>query len=95
MFHSAATVKFDEALKLSVTINMVGTKRLVELCHKMMSLEVFCFFPFALDTCLCGKGHICIYGNCAATTAGIEHTVLKAINLDNNNVSTKSLFLLV
>lgn len=40
VFHSAATVKFDEALKLSVTINMVGTKRLVELCHKMMSLEV-------------------------------------------------------
>lgn len=40
VFHSAATVKFDEALKLSVTINMLGTKRLVELCHRMMGLEV-------------------------------------------------------
>lgn len=40
VFHSAATVKFDEALKLSVTINMLGTKQLVELCHRMMSLEV-------------------------------------------------------
>lgn len=40
VFHSAATVKFDEKLKLSVTINMLGTKRLVQLCHRMMSLDV-------------------------------------------------------
>lgn len=40
VFHSAATVKFDEKLKLSVTINMLGTKRLVELCHRMQSLDV-------------------------------------------------------
>lgn len=43
VFHSAATVKFDEALKLSVTINMLGTKRLVELCHRMLGLEVSSF----------------------------------------------------
>lgn len=40
VFHSAATVKFDEKLELSVQINMLGTKRLVELCHRMMNLEV-------------------------------------------------------
>ena len=40
VFHSAATVKFDEALKLSVGMNLVGTKKLVELCHKMVKLEV-------------------------------------------------------
>lgn len=40
VFHSAATVKFDEKLELSVKINMLGTKRLVELCHRMMVLEV-------------------------------------------------------
>lgn len=40
VFHSAATVKFDEKLKLSVTINMLGTQRLVELCHRMASLDV-------------------------------------------------------
>lgn len=39
VFHSAATVKFDEKLKLSVTINMLGTQRLVELCKKMDHLE--------------------------------------------------------
>lgn len=40
VFHSAATVRFDEKLKQAVTINMLGTKRLVELCNRMNSLEV-------------------------------------------------------
>lgn len=46
VFHSAATVKFDEKLELSVKINMLGTKRLVQLCHHMIGLEVseFLFF---------------------------------------------------
>lgn len=50
VFHSAATVKFDEALKLSVTINMLGTKRLVQLCHRMRNVEVreVCFFSSSL-----------------------------------------------
>lgn len=45
VFHSAATVKFDEKLKLSVTINMLGTQRLVELCKRMDQLEVRRFSP--------------------------------------------------
>lgn len=40
VFHVAATVKFDEVLKISVAMNLVGTKRLVELCHKMPKLKV-------------------------------------------------------
>jgi thioester reductase-like protein len=40
VFHSAATVKFDEALKLAVGMNILGTKRVVQLCHKMLKLEV-------------------------------------------------------
>ncbi|XP_063218990.1 putative fatty acyl-CoA reductase CG5065 [Bacillus rossius redtenbacheri] len=51
VFHSAATVKFDEALKLSVTINMLGTKRLVELCHRMLSLEVLIHVSTAYCNC--------------------------------------------
>lgn len=39
VFHSAATVKFDEKLKLSVTINMLGTQRLIELCKRMTNLQ--------------------------------------------------------
>lgn len=48
VFHSAATVKFDEKLELSVKINMLGTKRLLELCHRMMNLDVSCVFSLFL-----------------------------------------------
>lgn len=48
VFHSAATVKFDEKLKLSVTINMLGTQRLVELCRRMSNLEAL---VSTADTC--------------------------------------------
>ncbi|XP_069702737.1 putative fatty acyl-CoA reductase CG5065 [Periplaneta americana] len=51
VFHSAATVKFDEALKLSVTINMLGTKRLVELCHRMLGLEALIHVSTAYCNC--------------------------------------------
>lgn len=51
VFHSAATVKFDEKLKLSVTINMLGTKRLVELCHRMMSLDALIHVSTAYCNC--------------------------------------------
>jgi fatty acyl-CoA reductase len=51
VFHSAATVKFDEKLKLSVTINMLGTKRLVQLCHRMMSLDALVHVSTAYCNC--------------------------------------------
>ncbi|XP_043481873.1 putative fatty acyl-CoA reductase CG5065 [Leptopilina heterotoma] len=51
VFHSAATVKFDEALKLSVTINMLGTKQLVELCHRMHNLEALIHVSTAYCNC--------------------------------------------
>jgi fatty acyl-CoA reductase len=51
VFHSAATVKFDEKLKLSVTINMLGTKRLVELCHRMQKLDAFVHLSTAYCNC--------------------------------------------
>lgn len=40
VFHSAATVKFDEPLKLSVAMNILGTQSVVQMCHKMDKLEV-------------------------------------------------------
>ncbi len=40
VFHSAATVKFDEKLKLSINCNVQGTKRIVDLCKKMEHLVV-------------------------------------------------------
>ncbi|XP_063218986.1 putative fatty acyl-CoA reductase CG5065 [Bacillus rossius redtenbacheri] len=51
VFHSAATVKFDEALKLSVAMNITGTKRLVQLCHKMSKLEALVHVSTAYCNC--------------------------------------------
>lgn len=43
VFHCAATVKFDEILRVSVQMNVIGTQRLVALCHKMSKLTVNVF----------------------------------------------------
>ncbi|XP_020291375.1 putative fatty acyl-CoA reductase CG5065 [Pseudomyrmex gracilis] len=51
VFHSAATVKFDEALKLSVTINILGTKRLIQLCHRMRHVEALIHVSTAYCNC--------------------------------------------
>lgn len=40
VFHSAAIVKFNEDLKIAVTVNVLATKRLVDLSRKMSGLEV-------------------------------------------------------
>lgn len=51
VFHSAATVKFDEPLKRSVDMNVLGTRRLVELCHKMNHLEALVHVSTAYCNC--------------------------------------------
>ncbi|XP_042907021.1 putative fatty acyl-CoA reductase CG5065 [Parasteatoda tepidariorum] len=51
VFHSAATVKFDEKLKRSVDMNVLGTRRLVELCHKMEHLEALVHVSTAYCNC--------------------------------------------
>ncbi|KYN31582.1 hypothetical protein ALC56_14080 [Trachymyrmex septentrionalis] len=38
VFHSAATVRFDEPLKIAVNLNMVGTDRMLDLCKRMTNL---------------------------------------------------------
>ncbi|GJQ78030.1 hypothetical protein Trydic_g2376 [Trypoxylus dichotomus] len=51
VFHSAATVKFDEKLTLSVTINVLGTQRLVELCKRMTNLQALVHVSTAYCNC--------------------------------------------
>ncbi|XP_071570402.1 putative fatty acyl-CoA reductase CG5065 [Temnothorax nylanderi] len=51
VFHSAATVNFDKALKLSVQINTLGTKRLVQLCNRMTNVEAFIHVSTAYCNC--------------------------------------------
>lgn len=40
VFHAAATVRFDEKLRLAVNINVHGTRELIELCAHMQQLQV-------------------------------------------------------
>lgn len=40
VIHSAATVKFDEHLRAAVTMNVIGTKRIIDLCHQIKDLKV-------------------------------------------------------
>lgn len=40
VFHVAATVRFDENLKLSYSINVNGTADVIELCKQMKNLKV-------------------------------------------------------
>lgn len=40
VFHAAATVRFDEKLKLAVSINVFGTREIMELCSHIPKLQV-------------------------------------------------------
>lgn len=40
VFHAAATVKFDENIKIALEINVKGTEALLELCKKCTRLKV-------------------------------------------------------
>lgn len=51
IFHSAATVKFDEALKESVSINMLATKTLLQLAQTMVKLEAMVHVSTAYCNC--------------------------------------------
>ncbi|CAG0913699.1 unnamed protein product [Notodromas monacha] len=51
VFHAAATVKFDEALKVSINMNVQGTKRIIDLCHKMDRLAALVHVSTAYCNC--------------------------------------------
>ncbi|XP_043233602.1 putative fatty acyl-CoA reductase CG5065 [Amphibalanus amphitrite] len=51
VFHSAATVKFDEVLKVSVTMNVKGTQSLLHLAKRMRNLEAFIHVSTAYCNC--------------------------------------------
>ncbi|ODM92798.1 hypothetical protein Ocin01_13884 [Orchesella cincta] len=51
VIHSAATVKFDEKLKLSVNINVQGSQRVLELCKRMSNLVALVHVSTAYANC--------------------------------------------
>ncbi|WKY16342.1 hypothetical protein Q1695_001201 [Nippostrongylus brasiliensis] len=51
VIHSAATVKFDEELRVAVEMNVVGTMRLIALCHKLKQLIALVHVSTAYANC--------------------------------------------
>ncbi|XP_067204777.1 fatty acyl-CoA reductase wat-like [Linepithema humile] len=51
VFHIAATVKFNEKLKLAVTINVGGTKDVLNLCKEIPNLKSFVYVSTAYANC--------------------------------------------
>ena len=40
VYHSAATVRFDEKLRVAVNMNVLAVRKMLNLCRKMEHLEV-------------------------------------------------------
>ncbi|GLV35486.1 waterproof [Carabus blaptoides fortunei] len=55
VFHLAATVRFDEKLKLATKINLQGTKELLDLCKEFENLQVILHCSTAYSNCIRAK----------------------------------------
>ncbi|KAG8197558.1 hypothetical protein JTE90_007293 [Oedothorax gibbosus] len=51
VFHSAATVKFDEPLKQAVDMNLLATRRMLELCKKLPHIDAVIHVSTAYANC--------------------------------------------
>lgn len=51
VYHSAATVKFDEPLKQAIPINITGTKNIIEVCRKIPKLASLVHVSTAYANC--------------------------------------------
>ncbi|XP_022907140.2 fatty acyl-CoA reductase wat-like [Onthophagus taurus] len=51
VFHAAATVNFNEKLKIAVPINVCGTRDVLKLCHEMSNLKAVIHVSTAYSNC--------------------------------------------
>ncbi|XP_077520155.1 fatty acyl-CoA reductase 1-like [Amblyomma americanum] len=51
VFHSAATIKFDEPLKVAVQLNVLGTRHVLDLCKRIPNLCAFVHVSTAYSNC--------------------------------------------
>ncbi|XP_065574521.1 putative fatty acyl-CoA reductase CG5065 isoform X2 [Artemia franciscana] len=56
VFHSAATVRFDEPLQQAVEMNLKGTKKLIDLCKQMSKIDALVHVSTAY--CNCDKSEV-------------------------------------
>lgn len=51
IIHSAATVRFDEPLRVAVEMNVIAVKEVMQLAREIKNLEVFCHISTAYSQC--------------------------------------------
>lgn len=56
VFHSAASVRFDEPLRKAIDINVLGTRRVVQLCHELKHCASFVHVSTAY--CFCNRNFV-------------------------------------
>lgn len=52
IFHGAATVRFDEKIKLAMNTNVRGTKEILMLAHECVKLQSFIHISTAYANCI-------------------------------------------
>lgn len=52
VFHSAATLDFEADLKSNTNINLLGTRRVVQLCQEIRDLKVNYFYMLSINVLL-------------------------------------------
>lgn len=53
VIHSAATLDFFDGLKETTNINLLGTRRVMELCKQLKNCEVFIFCIYFITLLIC------------------------------------------
>jgi fatty acyl-CoA reductase len=81
IFHGAATIRFDEALKTAVLLNVRGTKLMLELAKECKRLVVFCH----LSTAYCHLNERILYEKMYPPPADPE-SVIRTCEMMSNEV---------
>ncbi|CAN7998456.1 unnamed protein product [Ixodes hexagonus] len=85
VFHSAATIKFNETLRHAVEMNIEGTRKVLKLCHQMKNLQSVVHVSTAYCNCDCKRLDERIYRpsvhpqNIIACTKWMEESMLAAL----------------
>ncbi|KAH9522304.1 hypothetical protein DERF_005890 [Dermatophagoides farinae] len=90
IFHSAATIRFDEPLKYALLINTLGTKRVVQLAKKLTNLRSFVHVSTAYCTVDKRKIDECVYFEPISPDKILE--MADWMNDDTMNRLTKTLY---
>jgi fatty acyl-CoA reductase len=84
VIHSAATVRFDEPLKLALNLNVGGTVRVVELCKEMTGLVSLVHVSTAYANCERGEIEEVLY-----SPPSDPHKILQCLDLMDEDLVSR------